>query len=193
MVAALVRGVEKHGGRVLLRSHVEEVVVEGGKAVGVRLRGGRIIRARHAVVSNASSPDTLRLLPPAAVPADWRAAVDATPLNNSFMHLHLGCASWLCPLQQLWLLAGPLQIARAPLPLPPPLSPPAALPRCRLCVSPPCRRRFDATGLEGLGLHHIVVDSWDRPGGVCAEQNVVLISIASGGLGCSRDAGWMAG
>ena len=39
-----------------------------------------------------------------------------------------------------------------------------------------------AAGLEDsqLELHHIVVNSWDRPGGVCAEQNVVLVSIASG-------------
>lgn len=39
VVQALVRGLEKNGGRLLLRSHVEEVVIEGGKAVGVRLRG----------------------------------------------------------------------------------------------------------------------------------------------------------
>jgi phytoene dehydrogenase-like protein len=36
---------------------------------------------------------------------------------------------------------------------------------------------FDAAGLEGLGMHHIVVNSWEA--GVDAEQNVVLISIAS--------------
>lgn len=63
-------GIQKHGGRVLLRSHVEEVVVEGGRAAGVRLRGGRapggrpeVIRAAKAVVSNASVWDTQRLLP----------------------------------------------------------------------------------------------------------------------------------
>lgn len=61
-------GIEKHGGRVLLRSHVEQVLVEGGRAAGVRLRGGgggrpEVIRARRAVVSNASVWDTMRLLP----------------------------------------------------------------------------------------------------------------------------------
>lgn len=65
-------GIEKHGGRVLLRSHVEQVLVEGGRAAGVRLRGSggsgdeaaaEVIRARRAVVSNASVWDTLRLLP----------------------------------------------------------------------------------------------------------------------------------
>lgn len=41
---------------------------------------------------------------------------------------------------------------------------------------PPCG------GLDGLELHHIVVNDWDLPGGVTAPQNVVLISIASGKL-----------
>ncbi|KIY99785.1 Carotenoid isomerase 1 [Monoraphidium neglectum] len=50
-------------------------------------------------------------------------------------------------------------------------------------ATPPCRSfmhlhvGFDATGLEGLELHHIIVDSWER--GIDAEQNVVLVSIAS--------------
>lgn len=45
LVDALVRGVEGKGGKVMLAAHVEEVVVEGGKACGVRLRGGKVIRA----------------------------------------------------------------------------------------------------------------------------------------------------
>ena len=48
---------------MLLNAHVEEVLVEGGRATGVRLRGGSTIRARKAVVSNASLWDTQRLLP----------------------------------------------------------------------------------------------------------------------------------
>lgn len=34
MVDALVRGLEKHGGRLLLSSHVEEVLLAGGRAAG---------------------------------------------------------------------------------------------------------------------------------------------------------------
>lgn len=45
MVDALVRGVEKKGGKVMLGAHVEKVVVEDGKACGVRLRSGKVIRA----------------------------------------------------------------------------------------------------------------------------------------------------
>ena len=39
--------------RVVVGAHVEEVVVEGGRAVGVRLRTGEEIRATKAVISNA--------------------------------------------------------------------------------------------------------------------------------------------
>lgn len=38
LVDALVRGITKQGGRVMLRSPVEEVVMEQGRAVGVRLQ-----------------------------------------------------------------------------------------------------------------------------------------------------------
>lgn len=41
LVDALVRGVNKNGGRVMLRAPVESVVMEGGRAAGVRLQGKR--------------------------------------------------------------------------------------------------------------------------------------------------------
>lgn len=97
IVDALVRGIEKNGGQVLLRTHVEEVLVEGGRAAGVRLRGkaagggpGRVIRATRAVVSNASVWDTMQLLPEGALPAEYRQEKMATPRTGSFVHLHLG-------------------------------------------------------------------------------------------------------
>jgi hypothetical protein len=34
IIEALTRGLEKHGGRLLLRSHVDEILLEGGCAVG---------------------------------------------------------------------------------------------------------------------------------------------------------------
>ncbi len=89
LVDALVRGLERHGGRLMLGAHVEQVLVEGDRAVGVRLRGGKEVRASRAVVSNASVWDTLKLLPEKAVPNRFRAR-QATPECDSFMHLHLG-------------------------------------------------------------------------------------------------------
>ncbi len=90
LVDALVRGLERHGGQLLLNSHVEEVLVENNRAAGVRLRSGKIIRARKAVVSNASVWDTLKLLPESSVPKRFRQQRQATPECDSFMHLHLG-------------------------------------------------------------------------------------------------------
>lgn len=89
IVDALVRGLERHGGRLMLRSHVEQVLVEGNRVVGVSLRGGKEVRASRAVISNTSIWDTLKLLPQAAVPKQFRAR-QATPECDSFMHLHLG-------------------------------------------------------------------------------------------------------
>ncbi|AOX04045.1 carotene isomerase [Moorena producens PAL-8-15-08-1] len=90
LVDALVRGLEKHGGQLIVNAHVEEVIVEHNRAVGVRLRGSKEIRARKAVVSNISVWDTLKLLPDSAIPKSYRAKRNATPECDSFMHLHLG-------------------------------------------------------------------------------------------------------
>ena len=48
---------------------MEEVVVEDGRAVGVRLKGGKTIGARQAVVSNADLYHTFKLVPPGAMQA----------------------------------------------------------------------------------------------------------------------------
>lgn len=90
LVDALVRGLERKGGKLMLGAHIEQVLVEGNRAVGVQLRDGKVIRARRAVVSNASVWDTLKLLPEAAVPKQFRVQREATPECDSFMHLHLG-------------------------------------------------------------------------------------------------------
>ncbi|KAL3515745.1 hypothetical protein ACH5RR_022647 [Cinchona calisaya] len=90
VVDGLVRGLQKFGGRISLRSHVENIVVEGGQAVGVKLRSGQIVRARKAVVSNASMWDTLKLLPNEFVPKSYVDRITSTPQCESFMHLHLG-------------------------------------------------------------------------------------------------------
>ncbi|KAL3676002.1 hypothetical protein R1sor_025950 [Riccia sorocarpa] len=98
IIAALVRGLRKFGGRLQLNSQVEQIVIEKGRAVGVnvkttrgRAKGRSTIRATKAVISNASVWDTAKLLPPrdrASAPFIQRAA--ATPRTESFVHLHLG-------------------------------------------------------------------------------------------------------
>ncbi|MEQ8540641.1 MAG: NAD(P)/FAD-dependent oxidoreductase [Coleofasciculus sp. D1-CHI-01] len=90
LVEALIRGLKKHGGQLRLNAHIEQVLVENNRAVGVRLRGGEEIRARQGVVSNASVWDTLKLISDDALPREFRQSRQATPTCESFMHLHLG-------------------------------------------------------------------------------------------------------
>lgn len=90
LVDALVRGLQKHGGELMLNTHVQQVLVEGNRAVGVRLRSGKELRAKKAVVSNCSIWDTLKLLPEGALPKDFRQNRESMPECDSFMHLHLG-------------------------------------------------------------------------------------------------------
>lgn len=58
LVDALVRGVEGKGGQVKLAAHVEEVLVEDGNACGVRLRGGKVIRASRWLESAEHAIDS---------------------------------------------------------------------------------------------------------------------------------------
>ena len=46
IIDALVRGMEKFGGRLALNSHVEKILIENGRAVGVKLRGGQVSSSR---------------------------------------------------------------------------------------------------------------------------------------------------
>ncbi|MGB6836192.1 MAG: NAD(P)/FAD-dependent oxidoreductase, partial [Dehalococcoidia bacterium] len=57
LVDALVRFIEGHGGEVRLRSRVQRILLEGGRAVGVELAKGGELRA-PVVVSNADAKRT---------------------------------------------------------------------------------------------------------------------------------------
>lgn len=110
----------------------------------------QFVRARKAVVSNASMWDTLKLLPPGALPDSYVNGVNKTPQCESFMHLHLGFDAKVYKKQEeandflvfdVFLMEQEQGIA------------------------------------DDLEIHHIVVNDWDR--GVDADQNVVLISVPS--------------
>lgn len=95
LINALIRGLTKHGGRIILRSHVDRIEVENGRAAGVALRpringNGKsasssssgqpeFIRARKGVISNASVWDTQKLLAPGVGPKEWRRQSITTP------------------------------------------------------------------------------------------------------------------
>jgi phytoene dehydrogenase-like protein len=102
IVRALVRGVTKHGSSVCLNSHVDEILVEDGRASGVKLADGTIVLAKDAVVSNADLFITDKLLSAARdagkLPVEMAEEMDALLSNSdkgiaelpSFIHLHAG-------------------------------------------------------------------------------------------------------
>jgi phytoene dehydrogenase-like protein len=94
---ALVRGLEKHGGTLSLNTHVDRIIVEGGRATGVVLKNGKTIKARKAVVSNATPFDTVKMLaddasqPEPLPPAvhEWRDELGKLPRHGAILHLFL--------------------------------------------------------------------------------------------------------
>jgi beta-carotene ketolase (CrtO type) len=52
LVAALLNLVHSLGGKILTDRSVEKVLIDDGRAVGVRVKGGTEYRARHGVISN---------------------------------------------------------------------------------------------------------------------------------------------
>jgi phytoene dehydrogenase-like protein len=84
---ALRRSIEDKGGEVRLGTSVRRILVEGGRAVGVELRGGAQIRA-DVVVSNLDKQSTLlRLVGDEHVPAEVAEKVRAIDHRGAFLHL----------------------------------------------------------------------------------------------------------
>jgi phytoene dehydrogenase-like protein len=69
IAAALVRRLEAHGGKLTTNARVAEVLVRGGRAVGVRTEDGREIDARRAVIATVPAPRLLlEMVPREALP-----------------------------------------------------------------------------------------------------------------------------
>lgn len=105
IVKALVKGIEKLGGEIFVNSHVKQIVIENGKATGVKLRNNnKMIKARKAVISNLSVWDMFKskkgisstssteppIIDPSHFPSNFIQERRETPMGKSFMHLHMG-------------------------------------------------------------------------------------------------------
>jgi phytoene dehydrogenase-like protein/intracellular septation protein A len=87
---ALVDVIEKHGGKVYLRTAVKRIVVENGRAVGVELKDGTTHRAK-AVLSNADTHKTfLKLMDRKHVPADFAKEIESLKPSTSAFIVFLG-------------------------------------------------------------------------------------------------------
>jgi phytoene dehydrogenase-like protein len=86
---ALANGARHHGADVRVNAPVARVLVDGGAARGVVLESGEEIAAR-TVVSNADPKRSLlRLVDPAELDDDFRAAVDGIDQRGSMARIHL--------------------------------------------------------------------------------------------------------
>ena len=103
IIEALVRGVTKHDGcEIHLNTHVDSLLIEGGRAAGVRTKDGRTLRARRAVISNADLWSTRKLVDAAACPelaAQLDARIARVERCDSFLHLHVGIEATGLPTQ----------------------------------------------------------------------------------------------
>lgn len=95
--SAIARGVvpviERAGGAVLVRADVASILVEGGRAAGVRMADGREIRA-PLVVSAVGAVNTFdRLLPTGTAPPDLTASLRTVGSSISYVSLYLGFAA----------------------------------------------------------------------------------------------------
>lgn len=86
----LVEGLENAGGEICYQARVAKILVENGRAVGVRLATGEEYRAER-IVSNATRWDTFdTLLGDRPLPAKERRWRDRYQKSPSFLSLHLG-------------------------------------------------------------------------------------------------------
>jgi phytoene dehydrogenase-like protein len=79
------------GGRVFLKHGVKQILVEDGKATGVKLEDGGVIRARHLVASSINLEQTfLKMLEPGVLPDGFGEKIEKFPhMDWSFFSAHL--------------------------------------------------------------------------------------------------------
>ena len=88
IAAAIAPAIERAGGAIVVSADVEEILVERGRATGVRIAGGREVRAR-TVVSDAGAALTFGTLLPPATAAEFHLLDDLRGLESSMSHLCL--------------------------------------------------------------------------------------------------------
>ena len=86
----LLRTVADAGGWTAVRADVEEILVEGGHAVGVRLKNGTTLRAKKVVSAAGVASTAQRLLPASAREQSWARSVRALPPAPAHVCLYLG-------------------------------------------------------------------------------------------------------
>lgn len=96
LVTALLNLLDSLGGKVLTDRAVEKILVDNGRAVGVRVRGGTEYRAKHGVISTIDAKRVfLQLMDSSDVDAadsDLRERLERRIVNNNETILKIDCA-----------------------------------------------------------------------------------------------------
>lgn len=90
IAAALLQTVADAGGWCRVHAPVEEILVEAGRAVGVRLASGEELRAPSVISAAGALPTVRRLLPPSLRSAAWARSIDALAPSPCHVCLYLG-------------------------------------------------------------------------------------------------------
>jgi phytoene desaturase len=107
LVQGLVSLIEGQGGSVRCNTKVAGIVVEGGRAKGVRLAGGAVVAA-DVVVSNADSATTYRDLVPAEARRRWTdRRLDAARYSMSLVVWYFGTRRQYRDVMHHTILLGP--------------------------------------------------------------------------------------
>jgi phytoene dehydrogenase-like protein len=87
---ALVDVIEKHGGKVYLRTTVQHVLMENDRAVGIELKNGQTHHAK-AIISNADTHKTfLELIGHEHLPANFAQSIDSLKPSATAFIVFLG-------------------------------------------------------------------------------------------------------
>lgn len=85
----LLRTVADAGGWTRVYASVEQILIEEGRAVGVRMASGEEIRAKQVVSAAGIMATTKRLLPPSAT-GDWGAEIQRLKPASAHVCLYMG-------------------------------------------------------------------------------------------------------
>lgn len=87
---ALLQRVADAGGWTRIRAEVGQILVERGRAIGVRLASGEEIRAQRVVSAASATVTAQKLLPPSERPAAWATALAELPPAPAHLCAYLG-------------------------------------------------------------------------------------------------------
>ncbi|NIE72912.1 NAD(P)/FAD-dependent oxidoreductase [Pantoea sp. Ap-967] len=86
---SLLRALVERGGEVRVDTKVDQILIESGRAVGVRLASGEVIRASMVVSGTDPTRSLVNMLPDGALPPAAKASAEKIDQRGSMARIHL--------------------------------------------------------------------------------------------------------